>query len=162
MLRSAPIPNFLLIYCLITQTHIHERRLTTLHQYCITFNKRQWDMFKNPKPDGTLPPQLPTLCAHTRTHTITLSLNVISQWAKKKKKKAAECKWELEQSMENDCIMWSVSLALNLKGCWVYLLWNRGFMPADILSLPADKFCSSFAEIDDKKMSKTGEVRNKL
>lgn len=103
------------------------------------------------------------LSAHTHALTQSLSPWMLSlSEQKKKKKKAAECKWELEQSMENDCIMWSVSLALNLKGCWVYLLWNKGFMPADILSLLADKFCSSFAELDDKKMSKTGEVRNKL
>ena len=35
-------------------------------------------------------------------------------------------------------------------------------MPSDILSPPADKLCSSSADLDDAKMSKTGELRNEL
>ena len=35
-------------------------------------------------------------------------------------------------------------------------------MPSDILSLPADKFCSSFADLGDTKMSKAGEVMNEF
>lgn len=35
-------------------------------------------------------------------------------------------------------------------------------MPSDILSLQVEKFRSSFAELDDTKMRKTGEVRNEL
>lgn len=35
-------------------------------------------------------------------------------------------------------------------------------MPSDILSLPAEELRSSFAELDDTKVSKAGEVKNEL